>query len=188
MKLLLGGLAVIAVVFGFVNFFLNMTGAVPRGGAQSDYLPSVSIAVSHPLAIIGFAYLLIAFVLPARMGQRTGPGVEDRVRLVRSSGAEIASAWCGGRIGRVRFRGPLLNIAVYPTGLLIQPILMSPAVILRAEIRRLEVKRQFIIGTEIRVVFSSPDLVSPLALFITPDSALASAIEHITRMSFSDAE
>lgn len=213
LKSIIPYLAFTMIVVGFVNFFWYFAEGQTLGGdASAGYIRNgrcfvgshgaykqvpcedwersrihgISVLVTHPLAMISMGYLLFRFVFPALMGRRRAKEIADRAQLVQGSGAELASARCGGQIGMVRSSKGLLRVSVYPGGIVIRPVFMAPVTILKSEIRSIEVKKQFLSGTHIQINHRARDTLSPLVLSEPPDSVVARAIETVTGMTFPD--
>ena len=123
MKPLFGIVAGIVALIGLMNFFASLNG--------QSLLP---IAISHPLAMVAMAYLLFQHIFPA-MIYRAGPEIRSRAtQTLLATGAMLAKTTCGGYIGALQFRGPLLRIEIYPGGILLKPFLMPAVAILDREI------------------------------------------------------
>src|SRR5689334_21811040 len=114
MKVVLAVVAVALVVIGFANFFGVLSGA--PGGP-----PPASVFITHPLAMLGMAYLLFAVVFPTFIGRRS-PQADERLAEVRASGAELVAERPGGRIGMFQASAGLLAVSVYPGGIVIKPL------------------------------------------------------------------
>jgi hypothetical protein len=196
-------LALAAVTIGVVNFFWVVAESMALGGdAMNGYQQdghyflgahggysevsgavwewsrahTASLLVTHPLAMVAMAYVLFRFVFPNLIGGQTDSGsASTRVRLVRESGAAIASGRCGGQIGEVRFSGPLLSVTVFPAGLLIKPFLMARYAILSAEIGRV-VPISGLFRQRLRIDHAGLGAASPLILYISTKTPLARAI------------
>jgi hypothetical protein len=201
-------LALIAVVIGAVNFFWVVAESMALGGdALNGYqrdghyfvgshgsytevgrtawewsrVHTASLAITHPLAMVGMAYVLFRFVFPSLIGGQTDSGSASvRVRLVRDSGATIAAGRCAGQIGQMRFSGPLLSVAVFPAGLLIKPLFMRSFVILSEEIRQFAPIRG-LFGQRLEIDHAGLGATSPLILYISRKSPLAGAIAGLPR-------
>jgi hypothetical protein len=193
----------VAAVIGAVNFFWVVAESMALGGdALNGYqrdghyfvgshgsytevgraiwewsrLHTASLFVTHPLAMVALAYVIFRFVFPSLIGGQMDSGNADiRVRLVRDSGAAIASGRCAGQLGEVRFSGPLLSVAVFPGGLLIKPLFMRSSVILIDEIRQVVAISGFF-GPRLQIDHTGLGTASPLIFYISAKSPLARAI------------
>lgn len=88
-----------------------------------DAPDGVYLLIWLPLIILSGSYLMIHYGFPRAMfhGGKSDPRT---VTAVRESGPSFLTFRCGGRIGRASFDGPLLEVAVYPNGIWIKPVLM----------------------------------------------------------------
>jgi hypothetical protein len=196
-------LALIAVVLAFVNFFWFIAESAALGGdALSGYargghyyvashgavtevsertwawsqIHGVSLFITHGLGMAAMAYLLSGFIFPTMMLAMTSEVVTgERAKRVRSSGPLLASDRTAGQIGDVRFSGPLLEVSVYPGGVVIKPSLMKERAIFASEIRGVVAKRS-IFGWRVEVAHAGLDSRSPFVLFRSGDSPLVRAI------------
>jgi hypothetical protein len=89
----LAGLAIIVVIVGLANFARSFATSGP---------PDSSVIYTHLAAIAAMAYLLFAYGFPAF----TGRG-QPRGEVPAPDSPLLAEARCSGRIGLVRFSGPL---------------------------------------------------------------------------------
>lgn len=105
-------------VLAFVNFWLRDSSPVP-------------IWVSHPIGMVAMGYVVIGVLLPAILG-RARP--HDP-----SPWPPVAVARCSGRVGWVRFSGPLIKVTVYPDRLTLKLFLMGEYTITGPEIRSISV-------------------------------------------------
>jgi hypothetical protein len=169
---LLAILAVLVVLLSMLNFF---TYAGESG--QMGQLRALSIFITHPLGLLAGAYLLFVWIFPRAIG-RMGPDTAQRVEQVRASGPELASTWCSAQVGRLRFRGPLLGVAVHPAGIVFRPILMPARAILAPEIRAVEYQRG-VLNRTLAIVHTGPDIGAPVRLHIGEDSPTAQAIRSL---------
>jgi hypothetical protein len=199
-------LALIAVLVGFVNFIWFFAESAAFGGdglngyardghyflgSHGSYtevsqalwtwsrIHGVSVFITHPLAIAGMAFLLTRFIFPSMMvGRTTQAGTDDRAARIRSSGPLITSSRTAGQVGAIRFSGPLLNVSVYPGGLVIKPVFMNAHAIPASEIQSVEPRRG-VFGRRVEISHAGVDSASPFVLFGSGDSALVKAIEHV---------
>jgi hypothetical protein len=198
-------LALIAVVAGFANYFWFYTESVNVGDALNGYqraghfflashgtytevsqaawewsrIHAISVFVTHPLALAGGAYLLFRFVFPAMMTGGTGLVImNERAQGIRDSGRVLATARCAGQVGEVRFSGPLLNVSVFPGGVVVKPVFMREYSIPKPEIRSVRDKRS-LFGRRIEVEHTGVGSLSPLVLYVSPESSIARAIRGL---------
>jgi hypothetical protein len=142
---------------------------------------TASLLISHPLAMFGAAYLLIGWIFPLAMG-RVRPETPLRIEQVRASGPMVASAWIGARVGWVNFRGPLLRVSVYPSGILFQPILMPGRAILASELVAVEHERPGFGGlraARLIIRHTAPDLRRTVILYVGERDQLTIAIRGL---------
>jgi len=162
-KVLLGYVATAVAGFGFVNFGLMAVGQATL----------VSVAVSHPLAIVAMAYLWFGLVMPAKLGR-------DVRRVLPPPGPDLATYRCVGRIGTLRlFRGQV-TVTVYEDRLTLRPKFMGDYVIHGSDIRAITDEdrswRQLVIehaapgsGSSPVVLYRLPDDISQLISRIRRD-------------------
>jgi hypothetical protein len=202
--------AFIAIVVGFINFFWFLAESAALGGdglngyARDGHyylanhgrytevseaawtwsrIHAVSVFFTHPLALAGMAYLLFRFVFPSMMaGSTSQPGTDARAQRIRGSGQVLASGRTAGRVGEVSFSGPLLDVSVYPDGVVIKPVFMPPHAILASEILAVTAKRG-IFGQRVEVAHTGADSTSPFVIFGSGDSSLVKAIESIASLA-----
>jgi hypothetical protein len=197
----LGAVAAVLVAFGFYNFFSFMVesdrlgGDAVNGHAENGHYfvsnhgrdhevtaeewarsrrHAHSVMVSHPLAMIGMAYLLFTFVFPRALG-RAGPETPGRVRSVAESGPLVASISCSGKVGSLSLP---LRVSVHPGGVIIKPLWMPPRAVLAHEISSIR-RRSSILRGGIEVEHSATDVTSPIMLIVRDDSPVAQAIRKV---------
>ena len=158
---LLFSLACVAVAVGFLNFvwffaesstigdanrgfvrdghyFLVHAGVATEVSSETYEWSSfhgASIFVTHPLGMLGGAYLIFTVAFPAMVGGYRGPDRQRRVDQIEASGGVLAAATTGGRIGELRLTRPLIHVDVRPAGVIIKPFAMPPIGIEASEIR-----------------------------------------------------
>jgi hypothetical protein len=175
MRFVLSLLAIVLVVVGLANFVVYV------GTAASP----VPVVISHPVAILAAGYLLTQLILPWFMGNQSREEAAQREQLLRASGAPLAAANTGGRIGGVYVSRGLLWVKVFPDGILLKPMLMRSSAVLNSEVTGLRVKQSRLGGGPyIEVTCSTSAVNSPVAMYVAPTSEVAQAIEQITRMRF----
>jgi hypothetical protein len=125
------------------------------------------------------AYLLFRFVFPSMMaGPTSKPRTDERAQRIRGSGQVLASGRTAGRVGEVSFSGPLLDVSVYPDGVLIKPVFMPAHAILASDILGVTAKRG-VFGQRVEVAHTGADSTSPFVIFGSGDSSIVKAIEYI---------
>ena len=204
---LLTVLAVLLIALGAANFLLVVADLVHLGGdavhgsvqdgryfvgghgrqyevTRDDWERSRSVhqsmGVTGPLTLVGAAYVLIAYGVPA-IGW-PGPGAARRVATVRASGPEIASAWCAGQIGLLGVRGPFMHVTAHPHGITVRPFFMPPRAVLTDEIFSLETKTG-IFSHSLKLRHAAPDVACPIVLVLGEDGPLARAIRDLASNS-----
>jgi hypothetical protein len=148
----LTALAFAAVVIGFLNFIWFFSESSTIGDANRGYtrvgryflvhagratevsreayewstIHGASIFVTHPLAMVGGAYLLFTIWFPSMVGAGRNPDDRLRVDRIRGSGDVLAGARTGGRLGELRLTRPLIGVEVRPGGVILSPFGMEP--------------------------------------------------------------
>jgi hypothetical protein len=168
MKLLLGLLAIALFIGGMVNLWLSINASTP-----------IPVLISQPLAILAMGYLLFQSVFPLLLYGTISPQTSEAADRLRQSGAELATTLCGGKIGRLHFRGPLLRVRVFPGGLLIKPALMPAVPIFRHEITYMLPRVQLMVQ-DIELSHMSPLVRTPIRLGISIHSPVGQALTQIT--------
>lgn len=193
--------AVLAVVFGFYNFFSFIAETQRLGGdALNGYVRdghyyvsnhgrvrevtpeqwehcrthSLSVFASHPLAMLGMTYLLFGFVFPALIG-RAQADTPRRVEAVRASGPELASSSCQAKIGAMNIR---VRATVHPGGIVVKPMFIAPRAVLAREMRSVQRKSSFLVRG-IALQHTAPDLASPLVLRVGSDGSMEGALRKL---------
>jgi hypothetical protein len=133
--------------------------------------------VTGPLSLIAIAYLLLVWIFPLVIG-RERPDTAQRVERVRASGPPTASMSCSAQLGKLRMRGPLLNVTVHPGGIILKPIFMAPRGMLVSEIEALEIHRQLWMRY-VSIRHTAPDVASKVVLYISVDSPVSRAIQAL---------
>jgi hypothetical protein len=167
MKILLAGVAVVIAVGGMLNFFASFNDSNP-----------ISIGITHPLAMAAMAYLLFRHIFPAFLYRAPAAAVARAVQEVRASGSLLAATRCGGSVGWLNARGPLIRAEVYPGGLVIKMIMLAPFAILKHEIAAIEAKKVFL-GTIIEIRHLSAQAASPIQLACGGDTAFYAALDTL---------
>lgn len=161
-KVLLGYVAIVVAGFGFVNFGLLAVGrATP-----------VSVAVSHPLAIVAMGYLVFVFVIPARLGL-------DVPRVLPPPGPDLATYRCFGRIGNLRvFRGQIM-VTVSADRLTLRPKFVNDYVIHGSDIRSITDENRM---RQLVIEHAAPGSGSgsPVVLYRLPDD-ISRLIQQVRR-------
>jgi hypothetical protein len=176
-RLLLFSVACVAVAVGFLNFvwffsesstigdasrgfvrdghyFLVRAGVateVTRETYEWSSFHGASIFVTHPLAMLGGAYLIFTVGFPAMVGGYRGPDRQRRVDRIEASGDVLAAATTGGRIGELRLTRPLVHVDVRPDGVIIKPFAMPAIGIEASEIRGVGEGRLPLTGASVEI-------------------------------------
>ena len=189
MKITLTLLAVCFVIIGFANFFSLINEEEHLGGNASNgyskdghfYVTShgklkevseadwnhnkkhsVSVMITHPLAILSMGYLLFQFVFPSMVYRGNRKKIEEMASTLSKSNL-IAKLTCGRRIGWMNFRGPLLKVELREDGLIIKPLFMARFGIEFSQISNIQVKDQ-LFNKGIEISHSSPQIAIPIFL------------------------
>ena len=205
-------LALAAVVIGFANFTWFFAESSTIGDAQRGYvrdgryylahagvavevtrerwdwsrLHGTSLVLTHPLAMVGGAYLLLTVVFPSMLGGGDPIAKRERVARIRSSGTALASTRTGGKIGELRATKPLVRADVHPGGLIIEVIGGAPVGIEAASLSGVESGRKF--GTTtIRVVHVQADTPADIRLYLDAASPVAQALRSLVPNHASEA-
>lgn len=150
---------------------------VSREDWQHSRLHVLSLCITHPLAMAAAAYLLFQIVFPLVLYRASRETLAQTAQLVRQSGPPLATAWSSARIGSLNFRGPLLQIAVYPGGFWLQPLLMAACAIPTAEIRAVTRRGGLLGGLEIS--HTSRQIAGPIIVYCDAQSALGQALRTL---------
>jgi hypothetical protein len=199
-------LALVAAVVGFANFVwffiesVNLGGdalngfvrdgryfvvshgvstEVSRATWEWSRFHASSIFITHPLAMVGAAYLAFTRVFPSMMAGRSSTESQaSRAVWIRGTGPILAFGRCAGQVGGVRYSGPLLMVSVAAAGIIVKPVFMAERSILTSEIRSIAARRG-LFGWRIEVAHEGIDAASPLVLYVHPDHPVAQAIRDL---------
>jgi hypothetical protein len=145
-------LAGAVVVLGFLNFLWFFAESAKAGDALNGYVRdghyflsshgratevsreawdwsrvhALSVFVTHPLALLGGAYLVFTQAFPSMIGGSRRPDDRLRVERILSSGNVLAATRTGGRLGALRLSRGLVRVEVRPGGLVVTPLAMTP--------------------------------------------------------------
>ena len=160
MKLLLAVIAGLVVLAGFGNFFASLNGQSP-----------IPIGISHPLAMVAMAYLLFQHIFPATI-YRAGPQARTlATQTLEATGTPLAQTTCGGSIGRLQFRGPLLRVTIYPGGILLKPLFLPAAAVLNHEITAIHPQKMWF-REVVEITHRAQSLASPIRLACGADDPI----------------
>jgi hypothetical protein len=175
---LLGYLAIVVVIIGIANFMWVIVENTSPGTSESSWRRphSDSLFITHPLAIIAMAYLLFRFVFPALIGRGQRDG-----EVIAPFEPPIAVTRCSGKIGAVKFDGPLLKLSVFHDRLVIRPILMGDRTIMGQHIRSVASERTLLGSPPLVIDHSAPGLKSPVLLRLSANHPVRMAIDQISR-------
>jgi hypothetical protein len=200
------GLAGLAVVLGFLNFLWFFAESATIGDAGRGYIReghyflvnagvatevskaawdwSVfhgrSIFVTHPLAMLGGAYLAFTVAFPSMLGVRRGPETAIRIARIRLSGEPLLTVRTGGRLGSVRMTRPLILIAVHPGGIILSPFGLGSFGLETNAILGIEDERSFLEGSRLRIRHRQVGVPEPIELFLKAGSPADIAIRHLS--------
>jgi hypothetical protein len=203
----LPAIAVALVIVGFVNFFWFFFESMSIGGdalngkvVEGHYFVSshgaltevdrstwewsrihaISVFITHPLALLGMAYLVIGRAFPSRIAGRVAPGSQaawSRVVDVRASGPSLASSRVSGGIGSLTFSRSL-SLDVRPGGILVKPMLMPEVAILANEVAAVRAGRRWLRAI-LTVDHAGIGMASPLFVLAGEDSELARVLRGL---------
>jgi hypothetical protein len=125
------------------------------------------------------AYLLFQHVFPSLMYRVPKEELAGVERVVLNSGAPLATTSSSGRIGEVRFGGPLLRATVYPGGLVIKPIFQASFALTASEIIGVHFKRQWW-ANAVEITHTSPHVAGRILLHCAEDDPFVTALRTIT--------
>lgn len=119
------------------------------------------------LIAVGLVLLLFRVIFPATIYRSDRRQREHDIQAVQATGAPLAQTHCGGRIGLLSFRGPLMRLTVYPGGLLIKPIFMPLVALPAHTMTAIRPRKEFWIESLI-IEHRAETLVSPLRFACGP--------------------
>jgi hypothetical protein len=160
------------------HYYLGSHGTyreVSRAVWERLRLHELSVWLSLPPAPVCTWYWMVGHAFARMMGLHQGGAVVERVRAVRASGMRLAAGRCGGSIGGVGLGGPFLAVGEYMT---IRLFPRRPVAILKAELTRVEGSTG-LFNREVRITHTSPDISSPILLYISPLGDLAAALHGL---------
>jgi hypothetical protein len=159
-KLLLAVIAGLVALAGFGNFFASLNGQSP-----------IPIGISHPLAMVAMAYLLFQHIFPATIYRAGSQARTLATQTLETTGTPLAQTTCGGSIGRLQFRGPLLRVAIYPGGILLKPLFMPAAALLNHEITAIHLQKMWF-SEVVEITHRAQSLASPIRLACGSDDPI----------------
>lgn len=142
---------------------------------------SLSIFVTHPLGFVGGATFMLLIAFPAMAGGTSNAGSRARrAGWVVAGRPLMATGRCRGSTGRVRLGGALpgLSVRVTRRGIAVSLPFADARAILASEIRSVS-WHQVLLTPHLTISHDSPDLDSPLILFVGPDHSLTRATETL---------
>jgi hypothetical protein len=214
MRVVLTVLAYCCMIVAFVNFFAfyidtgRLGGSAGNGyvrdgryfvGARGGYtevkevewrrsfIQGNSVYLTHLLGMFGIGYLLYTREFPPRMLRRSGPALAERVRSIEAGSAPLVVGRCGGHIGGVAFGGPILKVALYPTGVVIKPIFMRPIGVALNEVEAVRYDRVSYVQGLI-IDHSSPFVQKPIYLYCREDDPLATNLRLLVGRSYRESK
>ena len=187
-------LAAFVVVLGFLNFFWFLSesgsGGRPAPGIDPEWFRwhGVSVWVTHPLAMLAGAFLLFTVFFPdlIRGGRQAPSGAP--VASIEASGELIAGRRVAGRLGGLRLSGPILDVTVYPGGIVFKPPFMAAIAIPADTIDGTTADRSAAgLGSRrLWIAHHEPSAPSPIFLYVGPDDPIAVAIGEVTGEAVAD--
>lgn len=143
-----------------------------------------SLLFTHPLAMLSIGYLLTKYFFPNMMYKKCEESnIQNVTNLVSKSGSIRLSARCGGNIGGLYFRGPLLKVAVYPRGIWFKPTFMKPFAILKEEVLDINYKQSFW-STGVVIRHKSKYISSPINLGLKNGKIYADTLNKLLKEDF----
>jgi hypothetical protein len=128
-----------------------------------------SATVPKPAVVVCGIYVFVRFAIPLMVGRGQRPG-----EVPRPDGRPVAEVRCGGRIGFMRFKGPLMNVAVYTDRFVIR-VLWREYTIIGDDINA--VVDGYWPGV-VKIMHSAEGVRSPIQLYV--DDRVRNAIERIS--------
>lgn len=148
---------------------------VPESEWRINRLHAISIFVTHPLMLAAIFYLLLSDKFPKMMFRGQSEERERKEREVRMSGTPSVSFSCAGKIGTLRFGGPLLKVTVYSQGIHCKPILMPAFGILASEIQNISMQSSYL-RKGVEITHTSSEVANPIFLYCSNNSVAVSAL------------
>jgi hypothetical protein len=199
-------LAVILVAIGFVNFFIFWTESMALGGdalnghvtnghyflaSHGSYtevsqtvwtlslIHAVATFVSWPFVMLAMAFLLLRVGFPFMTGGRAPGNTGPRVDAICASGDPIWTGSPGGRVGGLRASIGMLQVVVYPAGIVANIRFSSTFAIYAEEIRSVRLGRAWMGFPTIEIEHEGVDVTSPLVVYGSRSSPQAEAISQL---------
>jgi hypothetical protein len=169
---------------GFIrdgHYFVVHAGRATEVSSEAlnwSLLDGKSLLITHPLAMIGGAYLLFTTAFPSMIGATNRPEDQLRVDRIKGSGDVLASERTGGQLGELRLTRPLIRVEVRPGGVLIEPFAMQPIGLDGARIAGLVPERSRLYGSGM-VISHRQAGVPRVRLLLDPRDAVSRAIEAV---------
>lgn len=138
-----------------------------------------SLIVTVPLTMVCLAFLTLRFVYPRLMFRAGGAALAATARAVQGSGPPLASVRCGGRVGGLRYNGPLLRATVFPGGVVIEPLFQAAFAVPVAAISAVAFTRVGLGVPVVELVHTSTEVASPLLLQVTETQPFAAALRDL---------
>lgn len=206
MKKLLVVLAAVVAIVGIVNLLSFFALSLIRGGdafggymrdgryyvtnhgeetevSEAEWrrsrLQGQSLLLTIPLTMVSTGYLMLGVIFPRFMYRGSRQALDATERAVRDSGPPLATTYCGGRIGPVQYRGPLLRATVFPGGVVLKPFLQPPCALAAAEITGVrDSPVRWPIG-QIAIVHTSAQVARPIYLGCGASSPFVAALRGV---------
>ena len=163
------------------HYFLGNKGTfteVDQAAWQWSLVHGASMLVTHAVAMIGGAFLMLRRLFPAQMAGSAAADPElarRRIDFVRESGGLLARESMGGQVGPVRMTAPLLEVSVYPNGLIIRVKLVSEHAIFASEIVGIR-ERHTLLQRGLEIEHLGMGSKSPLVLYRSIDDPIVIVI------------
>jgi hypothetical protein len=198
-------LAGLAAVLGFLNFLWFMAESSTIGDAGRGFirdghyylvnagvatevskaawdwsvLHGRSILLTHPLALVGAAYLGFTVAFPAMLGVRPDPTLPARLARIVASGPRSATARMGARLGGVQLTRPLVRVDVHPRGIILAPFGLGQFGIDAADLIAVAKEQSFARGTRFRIEHDQAGTPDRIELYVDEDSPVLVAIRGL---------
>jgi hypothetical protein len=140
----------------------------------------IAVFAGTPVAMAALGFLLFTRVVPWFLYPLGTEELARAVKRVRESGAAVAEASTGGRIGWCNFSRPMLRLSVHPGGVVVKPLWMEPFAVERDQVTAVGRKR-FLFVERIEFEHTSPDVRSPIRFEGEKDAPFVAALEGLRR-------
>ena len=114
--------------------FLNMVSAAAQLSPTTIAFRIFLLVLVVVVFVFGLLTLIFRVLLPMQIFRSNVQERKRDLEQLQATGNPLAQMSCGGALGRQPFRGPTINVTIYPGGIAIKPIFMPTAVIFNHEI------------------------------------------------------